>query len=81
MQLINFITVTIMLALTPASIMACKCIGRTGGTNIDATRDCCRTAGGSFEYGDDCTWNSIKDNGRVDSFNYCCSSKSLFRDC
>lgn len=67
--LFSFATIAILLGATHG----CKC-----GSNFDATRACCKSAGGSVS-GNDCPASGISE--RLSNFASCCNNLGSRSDC
>ncbi|KAJ6437155.1 NmrA-like family domain-containing protein 1 [Purpureocillium lavendulum] len=74
----KFSTVLISIAAFFASAEACKCIG-PNGNNVDATRACCREAGGTPTGSNDCPAGEI--SNVLSRFAACCRAYGTRSDC
>ncbi len=78
MQLVGLVLVgTIAMLATP--INGCKCLNYGRTKNNVATRECCSSLDGTFQYGEDCKASSISE--RLQQFDRCCDMKRTSSDC
>jgi len=73
----KFSTTIISIAALLASAEACKCLSSVGN-NVDATKACCKEAGGSVS-GTDCPAGEISNT--LSRFASCCRSYDTRSDC